>query len=84
MVNIQYERIKKFGVVEHCHNTNRYMCLEDAEVLETIPHYYKRKIREDLEIENITDNLNQDNGLKLKYAWKFVVHIIKITMPPLK
>ena len=44
----------------------------------TIPHYYKIKIREALEIEKQANNLNQDDGLKLKEAWKHVVHAIKI------
>ena len=49
------------------------MCFENAEVLASIPHYYKRRIREALEIKKFADNLNKDDGLKLKEAWIPVV-----------
>ena len=58
------------------------ICLEDSKVLEKIPHYYKRKIREALEIERFDNNVNRDDGLKLKEAWKPVVHHIKTNQPP--
>ena len=56
---------------------NHQIFLENSKVLSTIPHYYKRKIREALEIEKFTNNINQDDGLKLKDAWKPVVKIMK-------
>jgi hypothetical protein len=52
------------------------MCLEDSKVLATIPHYYKRKIREALETEKFA-NINRDHGLNLREAWKPVVQLIK-------
>ena len=36
------------------------------EVLATIPHFFKRNIREVLEIEKHLNNINRDKGLKLK------------------
>ena len=53
------------------------MCFENAEVLASIPRYYKMRIREDLEIEKLADNLNKDNGLKLKEAWIPFVRVIR-------
>jgi hypothetical protein len=51
--------------------------LKYSKVLATIPHYYKRKIREALEIEKIVNNINRDDGLKLREAWKPIVQLIK-------
>ena len=53
------------------------MCFENAEVLACIPPYYKMRIREALEIEKSVNNLNKDDGLKLKEAWKLVVRFIR-------
>ena len=53
------------------------MCFENAKVLASIPHYYKRIKRETLEIEKFTNNLNMDDGLKLKEAWIPVLHVIR-------
>ena len=41
--------------------------------LATVPHHFKRKVREALEIEKYPNNLNQDDGLKLKEAWKPII-----------
>jgi hypothetical protein len=57
--------------------------LEDSRVLTKIPHYYERKIREALEIERFDNNINHDDGLKLKEAWKLLCIILKTTQPPL-
>ena len=78
IVDIHHNRIKNSAIAEHCHNTNHHICIKNTKVLATIPHYYKRKIREVLEIEKHVNNLNQDDGLKLKEAWKPVLHAMKI------
>ena len=62
---------------QHCYNTKHYMCFENAEVLASIPRYQKRRIREDLDIEKFADNLNNDDGLKLKESWTPVVRAIR-------
>ena len=53
------------------------MCFENAEVLASIPLYYKRRVREALEIEKFSDDLNRDDGMKLKEAWAPVVCTIR-------
>ena len=53
------------------------MCFENVEVLASIPHYYKRRIMESLEIEKFVDNLKKDDGLELKEAWIPVVRVIR-------
>ena len=66
ILDIHHNRIKNFFAVDHCHNSNHHICIKNTNVLATIPHYYKRKIRESFEIEKHANNLNWDDGLKLK------------------
>ena len=77
VVDVHHERIKKSAIVEHCYNTKHYMCFENAEVLASIPHYYKRRIREALEIKKFMYNLNSDYGLNLKEYWIPILHVIR-------
>lgn len=65
-VGIHHCMIKNYVVVQNSHNTNHQICLKNVKVLATIPHYYKRKVRESLEIEKYPNNINPDDGLKLK------------------
>jgi hypothetical protein len=50
-------------------------CALKTQVLATILHYYKKKIRETMKIEKFANNIN--DGLKLRKAWKPVVQLIK-------
>ena len=69
--------IKSSTIVEHSYNTKHQICLEKSKLLATIPHHFKRKIREALEIEKYPNNKNRDNGLNLKNPEKRVVEILK-------
>ena len=75
--DIHHCRVKSSVVVEHLCNTKHHICLEKAKVLTTIPHHFKRKIRETLEIKKYPNNKNRDNGLNLKNPEKRVVEILK-------
>ena len=56
--DISYCKVKNFSVAQHSCDTKHRMCLEKEEVLEPIPHHFKWKIREALEIEKHPNNLN--------------------------
>ena len=75
--NIHHYRVKSSAVVEHSYNKKHHICLVKAEVLATIPHHFKRKIREAQEIEKYPNNINSDDSLKLKDSQKPVVKILK-------
>ena len=66
--DIHHGRIKQSAITEHSHASKHHICLEDLKVLAKILHYYKQKIREALEIERFDNNVNRDDGLKLKEA----------------
>ena len=79
--DIHHGRIKQFAITKHSHDSKHQICLEDLKVLEKIPHYYKRKIREGLEIEIFYNNVNRDDGMKLKEGWKPIMHHIQTNQP---
>ena len=81
-VDIHHGRIKKYAITKHSHTSNHHICLEYSKVLAKIPDYYKQKIKEALEIERFDNNVNRDDALKVKEAWKPVVHHKKTNQPP--
>jgi hypothetical protein len=76
-MDIHHERIKKSTITKHSHISNRHICVQDLRVVAKIPHYYKMKIKEALEIKRFETNINHCDGLKLKEAWKLVLQHIK-------
>ena len=64
--DINHSRAKNSVIAQQSCNTKHHICLEKEEVLATVPHQFKRKIREVVEIEKYPNNMNQDDGLKLK------------------
>ena len=69
-VDIHHCKVKSSVVIKHSFNTKPHICLEKEEVLATVPHHFKRKIREALKIRKYPNNINQDDGLKLNNSWK--------------
>ena len=63
--DIHHCRVKNSTVTQQSCATMHHICLEKVEVLTTVPHHFKRKVSEALEIEKYPNNLNQDDGLKL-------------------
>ena len=80
--DIHHGRIKQSAITEHSQAYKYQICLEYLKVLPKIPLYYKQKIREALEIKIFDNNANREDGIKLKEAWKLVVHHIKTNQPP--
>ena len=71
--DLQQERIKNSAIVEYSHNIKHHICLENSKVLAIVPNYYKRKVREAIEIEKCMRNFNCDDGLRLKETWKPII-----------
>ena len=55
---MHHYRIKNYVVAQHSCNTKNHIHLDKAEVLATVPHHFKQKIREALEIEKYPNNLS--------------------------
>ena len=51
--------------------------MEKASLVAREEHYYKRRVREALEIEKRNKTLNKDDGLKLNELWRPTINQIK-------
>ena len=71
--DLRHERIKNSAIAEHSHKTKHHISLENSIVLAIVPNYYRRKVREAIEIEKCVKNFNREDGLKLKEAWKPII-----------
>ena len=54
-----------FALAEHLNTTKHQVCLEDTKILAKEDHFYKRIIREAIEIIEHPNNLNMDGGLNI-------------------
>lgn len=67
--NIRNERTRSSALAEHAGNTNHHICLEDTKIIANEKHYFKRKVREAIEIIKHPHNLNRDGGLEISRNW---------------
>ena len=50
---------------------------EQAKLIHKEDHYLKRRVKEAIEIEKSSNNMNRDYGLKLSNTWKPLLNEIK-------
>ena len=67
----------KSALAKHLRTTTHQICMEKALLIAKEEQYNRRRMREALEIENINNTLNMDDGLKLSDTWKPVINLIK-------
>jgi hypothetical protein len=72
--DIKNEHIRSFTLVEHSLKTKHHVHLEDTKFLAKEEHFFKRRIREAIEICKHPRNLNKDNGLDLSENWLPLIH----------
>ena len=53
------------AIYEHCHTTGHTINPEDTKVLSSEEHFWKRKVKEAIEIKQRRPRLNRDEGLEL-------------------
>ena len=71
--DILRERTRSSALVEHAGKTNHHICLENTKVIANEKHYFKRKVREALEIIKHPHNLNRDGGLEISRNWTSLI-----------
>lgn len=68
-VNIKHERVVKSSLSKHSSLTKHHIFLENSQILAKENNYYKRKMKDVIEIFNHPTNLNRDEGWALSLAW---------------
>ena len=63
---LRYKRIKNSSITEHSHNTKHRIFLQNPNILVIVTNYYKRKVREAVEIGKCGKKFNRDDGLKVQ------------------
>ena len=76
-VDIQHDRVAKSALGEHSSTTKHHICLEKAQVLCHEDNFFRRKIKEAIEIGNHPWNLNHDEGLFLSHSWQPLLSSIR-------
>ena len=72
-----HDRHKKSALDEHAHHSRHHIRIEETKLITREEHYKRRKIREAIEIEKVTLNLNRDDGLKLNECWHLIIRHFK-------
>ena len=71
--DIRYERARTSALAEHSFKTKHHL-KED--------HYYKRRLREALEIIKHPNNINRDEGLEISTFWNPLINQLKDPIRP--
>jgi hypothetical protein len=75
--DIRNERTRTSALAEHSLKTKHHVCLEDTKILAKEDHYYKRRLREALEIIKHPNNINRDGGLEVSRFWHPLINQLK-------
>jgi len=75
--DISKNRSEKSGLAEHACSSSHYICIEQARLIHKEDHYLKRRVKEAIEIEKTSNNMNRDDGLKLSNTWKPLINKTK-------
>jgi len=75
--DIRKERTRTSALVEHSLKTKHHVFLEDTKILEKEDHYYKRRLREAIEIIKHPNNMNRDGGLEVSIFWHPLINQLK-------
>jgi hypothetical protein len=67
----------KSAVAELVVNHNHLIKFQDTWIFSTVPGYMDYLIREGVELELHTDNMNREDGLTLCRAWKHLFHLLR-------
>jgi hypothetical protein len=75
--DIRNERTRTSALAEHSLKTKHHVCLEDTKILAKEDHYYKRRLREALEIIKHPNNMNRDGGLEVSSFWHPLINQLR-------
>ena len=61
------------AVAEHTLKTGHMIDLDEVQTLHMEDNYWKRKIKEKIEIKKHANNLNRDDGYNLNEMWNLIL-----------
>jgi hypothetical protein len=74
---LKNERTHTSALAEHSLKTKHQVCLEETKILAKENHYYKRRLREALEIIKHPNNINRDGGLEVSSFWQPLINQLR-------
>jgi hypothetical protein len=75
--DIRNEHIRTSALAEHSLKTKHQVFLEETKILAKENHYYKRCLREALEIIKHPNNINRDGGLEVSNFWQPLINQLR-------
>lgn len=75
--DITRNRSEKSGLAEHACFSSHYIYMEQAKLVHKEDHYLKIRVKEAIEIERSSNNMNRDDDLKLSSTSKPLLNRMK-------
>ena len=67
--DIRLAQTQSSAVSEHSNATGHYPLWDEVKFIDRDPHWYTRRVKEDIHIRLHPDNINRDNGIEIPEAW---------------
>ena len=75
--DIAHNRVTNLALANHSHKTTHLICMGEAKLIAKEEHYFKRKVREAIDIVKNSHTLNKDDGWKLSNTWMPILNQLK-------
>ena len=67
--DIRFARTQTSAVSEHAIETGHFPLWRKVEFIDRYPHWYTRRVKEDIHIRLHPNNINRDSGIDIPEAW---------------
>jgi len=67
--DVRLARTQASAVSEHTHETGHYPIWNEVKFIDRDPHWYTRRVKEDIYIRLHPNNINRDSGIEIPEVW---------------